>query len=148
MDNRTKEQRSKNMSNIPQKNTKPETTVRQYLFQHGYRYRKNVSKLPGRPDIVLPKYKTVVFVNGCFWHAHEGCKWFVPPKSNTEFWNKKFEYNKNRDLNNYSLLNKMGWTVIIVWECALRHGDANTALENLVQQIYTVKRNSSIIHIE
>ena len=148
MDNRTVEQRSKNMSNIPHKNTKPETAVRKYLFQHGYRYRKNVSKLPGRPDIVLPKYKTVVFVNGCFWHAHEGCKWFVPPKSNIEFWNKKFEYNKNRDLNNYLLLNKMGWTVIIVWECALRHGDANTALENLVQHIYTDNRNSTIIHIE
>ena len=85
MDNRSKEARSKNMSNIPSKDTKPEETVRKFLFSKGYRYRKNVSSLPGKPDIVLPKYKTVVFVNGCFWHAHKGCKWFVPPKSNTDF---------------------------------------------------------------
>lgn len=84
MDNRSKEARSKNMSNIPSKDTKPEETVRKFLFSKGYRYRKNVSSLPGKPDIVLPKYKTVVFVNGCFWHAHKGCKWFVPPKSNTD----------------------------------------------------------------
>lgn len=76
MDNRTPEARSRNMSRIPSKDTKPEETVRKYLFSQGFRYRKNVSKLPGKPDIVLPKYKTVVFVNGCFWHAHKGCKWF------------------------------------------------------------------------
>lgn len=148
MDNRTKAQRSKNMSSIPQKSTKPEKLVRKHLFQNGFRYRNNVSKLPGKPDIVLPKYKTAVFVNGCFWHAHKGCKWFVPPKSNTDFWNNKFEYNKNRDLNNYSLLNQMGWTVIIVWECVLRHGDANSALNKLVHHIYADNRKSIVIHIE
>ena len=101
MDNRSKEARSRNMSRIPSKNTKPEETVRKYLFSQGFRYRKNVSNLPGKPDIVLPKYKTVVFVNGCFWHAHQDCKWFVPPKSNSEFWQHKFMYNIERDERNY-----------------------------------------------
>ncbi len=131
MDNRSKEARSKNMSHIPNKNTKPEEIVRKYLFSRGFRYRKNVYYLPGKPDIVLPKYKTVVFVNGCFWHAHKGCKWFVPPKSNTEFWNKKFEYNASRDQKNYALLEQLGWRVIILWECEIRHGDAENSLENL-----------------
>ena len=131
MDNRSKEARSKNMSNIPSRNTKPEETIRKFLFSKGLRYRKNVSSLPGKPDIVLPKYKTVVFVNGCFWHAHRGCKWFVPPKSNTAFWNKKFEYNVSRDQKNYALLEELGWKVIILWECEIRHGDVENSLENL-----------------
>lgn len=135
MDNRTKEARSKNMSNIPSKNTKPEETVRKYLFGKGFRYRKNVSSMPGKPDIVLPKYKTVVFVNGCFWHAHKGCKWFVPPKSNTDFWNKKFEYNISRDRKNYNLLKQMGWKVIVMWECEIRHKDSRESLEKLVSLI-------------
>lgn len=135
MDNRTKEVRSRNMSRIPSKNTKPEEVVRKHLFSKGFRYRKNISSLPGKPDIILPKYKTVIFVNGCFWHAHEGCKWFVPPKSNTEFWNKKFEYNKERDKKNYKKLEDLGWRVLIIWECEIRHGDANSALENLSKRI-------------
>lgn len=135
MDNRSKEARSRNMSHISSKNTKPEETVRKYLFQHGFRYRKNVSSLPGKPDIVLPKYKTVIFVNGCFWHAHEGCKWFVPPKSNVEFWTKKFEYNKERDLKNYRSLEGLGWRVLIIWECEIRHGDQTIALDNLAKEI-------------
>ena len=135
MDNRSKEVRSKNMSRIPSKNTKPEDTVRKFLFKEGFRYRKNDASLPGKPDIVLPKYKTVVFVNGCFWHAHEGCKWFVPPKSNTEFWEKKFSYNIERDRNNYKKLEEMGWQVLIVWECEIRHGDANETLRFLIKKI-------------
>lgn len=131
MDNRSKEARSKNMSHISSKNTKPEQIVRKYLFRKGFRYRKNVSTLPGKPDIVLPKYKTVIFVNGCFWHAHEGCKWFVPPKTNIEFWKNKFKYNIERDKKNYAELRKMGWKVLIVWECQIRHSDSSKTLENL-----------------
>lgn len=138
MDNRSKEARSRNMSNIPSKNTKPEETVRKYLFAHGLRYRKNVSKLPGKPDIVLPKYKTVVFVNGCFWHGHEGCKYFVPPKTNTEFWYAKFQYNQERDARNYQKLRDLSWHILIVWECEIRHGDADKRLEQLVEEIKTV----------
>ena len=135
MDNRTPESRSRNMSRIPSKNTKPEETVRKYLFSQGFRYRKNVSNLPGKPDIVLPKYNTVVFVNGCFWHAHQGCKWFVPPKSNSEFWQKKFSYNMERDERNYNLLRELGWKVIIVWECEIRHGTPQNALQSLKEKI-------------
>ena len=138
MDNRSKEARSRNMSNIPSKNTKPEETVRKYLFAQGFRYRKNVSKLPGKPDIVLPKYKMVVFVNGCFWHGHEGCKYYVPPKTNTEFWYAKFKYNQERDERNYQKLRDLGWRILIVWECEIRHGDADKRLKELAQEIITV----------
>lgn len=135
MDNRSRELRSRNMARIPSKNTKPEETVRKYLFRQGFRYRKNVSKLPGKPDIVLSKYKTVVFVNGCFWHAHEGCRWFVPPKSNREFWQKKFSYNVERDKHNYQKLEDLGWRVIIIWECEIRHGDPEECIRKLSEEI-------------
>lgn len=135
MDNRSKEARSKNMSHIPSKNTKPEEAVRKYLFSKGFRYRKNVSSLPGKPDIVFPKYKTVVFVNGCFWHGHEGCKWFLPPKTNTDFWNKKFKYNIERDKKNYAKLEDLGWRVVVIWECAIRHGNPEDALSDLERKI-------------
>lgn len=135
MDNRSKEARSKNMSHIPSKNTKPEETVRKYLFSKGFRYRKNVSTLPGKPDIVLPKYNAVVFVNGCFWHGHQGCKWFVRPKTNSEFWDAKFQYNAERDQRNYKKLEEMGLRVFIIWECEIRHGDSVTALDILIKKI-------------
>lgn len=127
------------MAHIPSKNTKPEEAVRKYLFSKGFRYRKNVSYLPGKPDIVLPRYKTVVFVNGCFWHGHEGCRWFVPPKTNSDFWNAKFKYNIERDRKNYSKLEEMGWKVLVVWECEIRHGDAQKTLDDLCNRIKETK---------
>ena len=99
MDNHSKKVRSYNMSRIRSTNSKPEDIVRKYLFSKGLRYRKNVKTLPGKPDVVLKKYKTVIFVNGCFWHGHQGCKYFVMPKSNTEYWNKKITGNVERDKN-------------------------------------------------
>ena len=107
------------MSHIRGKNTRPELIVRKYLFAHGFRFRVNVKKLPGTPDIVLRKYHTVIFVNGCFWHGHEGCPYFVLPKSNVEFWNNKITRNRERDLKNRIKLRDMGWHVIQLWECQL-----------------------------
>lgn len=114
------ETRSFNMSQIKGKNTKPEERVRRYLFSHGFRYRKNVSTLPGKPDIVLPKYKTCIFVNGCFWHKHEGCRYFVWPKNNAKFWEAKINGNAERDLRQQNELQAIGWNVIVVWECELK----------------------------
>lgn len=108
------------MSQIKGKNTKPEERVRRYLFSHGFRYRKNVSTLPGKPDIVLPKYKTCIFVNGCFWHKHEGCRYFVWPKNNAKFWEAKINGNAERDLRQQNELQAIGWNVIVVWECELK----------------------------
>jgi len=135
MDNRSKKCRSKNMSNIKSSGTKPEETVSKYLFSQGFRYRKNVGKLPGKPDIVLPKYRTVVFVNGCYWHGHEGCKYFVMPKSNVEFWKNKIEYNQRRDKENQIKLQTLGWNILIIWECEIRHGDKDKALKELAEKI-------------
>jgi DNA mismatch endonuclease (patch repair protein) len=118
MDVLTKEQRHYNMSQIHSKNTKPEIIVRQYLWHRGYRYRLHKKDLPGNPDIVLPKYHTVIFVNGCFWHMHN-CKKFVLPSSNTAFWSEKLSRNKIRDIDNYKKLKKSGWYYIIIWECQL-----------------------------
>ena len=131
----TPEQRSYNMSRIHGKNTKPEELVRKYLFSQGFRYRKNDAKLPGKPDIVLPKYKTVIFVNGCFWHGHEGCRYFVWPKNNAEFWKEKITRNIRRDKNNHQLLVEQGWRVIDIWECELKKDMADNTLERLVQML-------------
>lgn len=120
------EKRSYNMSRIHAKGTKPEETVRKYLFSKGFRCRKNDPRLPGKPDIVLPKYKTVVFVNGCFWHRHEGCKYFVWPKNNAEFWRKKIMSNVERDNRNYSELKEKGWSVVVIWECELKDRRSET----------------------
>ena len=114
------ETRSFNMSQIKGKNTKPEELVRRYLFSHRFRYRKNVSTLPGKPDIVLPKYKTCIFVNGCFWHKHEGCRYFVWPKNNAKFWEAKINGNAERDLRQQNELQAIGWNVIVVWKCELK----------------------------
>ena len=134
-DIKTKESRSYNMSRIAGKDTKPEELVRKYLFSKGFRYRKNVRKLPGTPDVVLPKYRTVIFVNGCFWHGHEGCKYFVWPKSNAEFWRQKIETNISRDQRKEAQLRDMGWNVMIVWECELRPPKRQATLEWLESQI-------------
>ena len=123
--------RSYNMSQIKGKNTKPEELVRKHLFSHGFRYRKNDKRYPGKPDIVLPKYKTVIFVNGCFWHKHEGCKYFVWPKNNAEFWKEKIESNVARDRRDYRLLREAGWRVIVIWECELRKNQVDQTLQKL-----------------
>lgn len=143
MDVHDKETRSYNMSCIKGKNTKPEEIVRKYLFSQGFRYRKNDKKLPGTPDIVLPKYKTVIFVNGCFWHGHEGCRYYVVPKSNTEFWVNKIKTNKQRDIREINDLHTLGWKIIIVWECMLKDNKAET-LSKLSNQIKNINANSSI----
>ncbi len=131
MDVHDKETRSYNMSCIKGKNTRPEEIVRKYLFSQGFRYRKNDKRLPGTPDIVLPKYKTVIFVNGCFWHGHEGCRYFVIPKTNTEFWTNKIETNRKRDIRKINDLQTLGWKVIVVWECQLKKEKADITLNNL-----------------
>lgn len=130
MDTVSKEQRSLNMSHIKSKNTKIEIKVRKYLFSKGFRYRINVKDLPGKPDIVLKKYKTVIFVNGCFWHRHKNCKLATMPKTNREFWINKFNYNIENDQKNYSKLNDLGWHVIILWECELKEN-----FEEIMEQV-------------
>ena len=134
MDNLTHDQRSKNMSHIKSKNTSLEILVRKRLFSDGFRYRINVSKLPGKPDIVLPKYHTVIFVNGCFWHRHN-CKKATIPKTNTDFWTTKFERNVKNDELNYSLLRNLGWHVIVVWECELKKKCREETFRRLVSNI-------------
>ena len=131
----TPEIRSYNMSRIRNKNTKPEEIVRKYLFSQGFRYRKNDARLPGKPDIVLPKYKTVVFVNGCFWHGHDGCRYFVWPKNNAEFWKEKISGNNQRDKRNHHLLAEQGWIVIEIWECELKKNTLQETLVSLVKDI-------------
>lgn len=131
----TPEQRSYNMSRIHSKNTKPEELVRKFLFSQGFRYRKNDAKLPGKPDIVLPKYKAVIFVNGCFWHGHEGCRYFVWPKNNAEFRKEKITGNIQRDKHNHQLLANQGWRVIEIRECQLMKSVVDNTLQKLVLQI-------------
>lgn len=140
----TPEERSRCMAAIKGKDTKPELIVRKYLFSRGLRFRIQVGKLPGRPDIVLPKYKTVIFVNGCFWHGHEGCRYFRLPKSNVEFWERKISHNKARDISNTAVLEMMGWRVIRVWECDIRAVSTREAfLENLYSSIVAPLRRKS-----
>ena len=119
MDRLTQEQRHKNMSNVRNRGTKPEIKVRKWLWQRGFRYRLNVKSVPGKPDVVLRKYRTAVFVNGCFWHGHENCKKFRVPKTRTEFWSEKISRNRRRDAKNQEILTANGWQVIVIWECEL-----------------------------
>ena len=121
--------RSDIMSKISSKDTKPEILVRMFLFSKGFRYRINVKTLPGKPDIVLPKYKTIIFVNGCFWHGHN-CKKGKLPSSNTDFWKEKISNNKSRDAKNSDLLVKLGWKVIIIWQCEISKIDNRTKILN------------------
>ena len=127
----TKEKRSKIMSNISGKETKPEIIVRKYLFSKGYRFRKNVKNLPGKPDIVLKKYNTIIFVHGCFWHNHEGCKRSKLPETRKEFWKKKIYGNVERDKMNLKLLNDLGWNTVVLWQCEL----TATKFEETIQKV-------------
>jgi DNA mismatch endonuclease (patch repair protein) len=119
MDKFSKEKRRDIMSRVRGKNTKPEEVVRKYLFSRGFRYRKNDGRYPGKPDIVLPKYHTVIFVNGCFWHQHQGCKSATLPDTNRDYWKVKLQKNVNRDAVQINQLQEMGWYVIVLWECEL-----------------------------
>lgn len=134
MDNHTKSQRSYNMSRIRSTNSKPEEVVRKYLFSQGFRYRKNDKRYPGKPDIVLPKYKTVIFVHGCFWHMHD-CGRFVWPSSNIEYWEKKINGNISRDKEHTEKLQADGWKVLTVWECELSKKNRDQTLIRLVSEI-------------
>lgn len=120
MDSLTPEKRSWNMSRIRGKDTHPEKAMRSLLHAEGYRFRLSDKILPGKPDIVLPKYRAAIFVHGCFWHRHPGCKYAYTPKSRLDFWNKKFEENVTRDNNNLALLQQKGWLPIVVWECEIK----------------------------
>lgn len=122
MDTLSKERRSWNMSRIKSADTKPELLVRSFLYGHGFRFRLHVKNLPGKPDIVLRKYKTIIEVRGCYWHHHEGCKFAYIPKSNQEYWDIKFKKNVERDMKNDGLLRKAGWKIIVIWECEVKAG--------------------------
>ena len=130
-DHLTIEQWHKNMAAVRSKDTKPEMVVRKYLWSRGFRYRVNNPRLPGHPDIVLRKYHTCIFVNGCFWHGHEGCKYYRVPKTNTEFWERKISRNRERDREEQKQLARMGWHCITVWECELKGERREKTLESL-----------------
>lgn len=134
-DNRTKEQRSYNMSRIRSKNTKPEILVRKYLYAKSYRYRVNYNRLPGKPDIVLTTYKTIIFIHGCFWHSHENCKYAKKPASNSVFWEEKTMSNKLRDSKNVRVLKEFGWDVIVIWECELKKDLFEHTMANLLSKL-------------
>ncbi len=123
------------MSQIKGKDTKPEMLVRKFLFSKGFRYRLHVKNLPGKPDIVLHKYKTVIFVNGCFWHGHEGCKYFVVPKTRPDWWLNKININRTNDERSNSLLGKEYWKIMILWECELKPGVVEKTLQSLMHNL-------------
>ena len=139
MDKMSEEQRHRCMASIRGRDTKPELIVRRYLFGRGFRYRLNHPRLPGHPDIVLRKYRTVIFVNGCFWHGHKGCRYFTVPKSNTDFWSAKISRNAERDRSVQQQLATMGWHCVTVWECQLMpklRNDTLRALEYTISHIF------------
>ena len=138
-DTLTKEQRSFVMSRVRSQDTKPELLVRRYLFAHGFRYRIHPKNLPGKPDIVLPKYRTVVFVHGCFWHQHSGCNRSKPPKSNVDFWLGKFNRNVRRDEETSQKLQDLGWSVLIIHECQLAKSKREETLKGLAKAIMTYR---------
>jgi len=131
----SKETRSYNMSRIRSKNTKPEMLVRKFLHKNGFRYRLHVKNLPGKPDIVLPKYKTVIFIHGCFWHGHEGCKYYVVPKTRTEWWLNKISGNILNDNNAEAALIEAGWKINKIWECDLKKLSFEKTLNNLLEAL-------------
>jgi len=127
--------RSYNMSRIRGKDTKPEMIVRKYLFSKGYRYRLHYKNLPGKPDIVLPKFRTIIFIHGCFWHGHEGCKYFVVPKTRTTWWLDKIGRNKQLDDDNFLKLSAQGWKVLVIFECELRNPIKHLTLERIEKEL-------------
>jgi DNA mismatch endonuclease, patch repair protein len=131
----TKAQRSYNMSRIKGKNTKPEMLVRKYLHAHGYRYKLHDKTLPGKPDLVLPKYKTVIFIHGCFWHGHNNCKYFTIPKTRTQWWTDKINKNSSNDAKAVKLLKKEGWKIITIWECKLKAAKLDDTLATLLKKL-------------
>ncbi len=133
-DNHTPEARSYNMSRIRSKDTGPEEKVRKFLFSNGYRYRKNVKALPGCPDIVIKKYKTVIFIHGCFWHMHD-CGRFKWPSTNEEYWYKKINRNVERDQQNKMRLEAEGWQVIIIWECEIMKNEFNETKKRIINRL-------------
>lgn len=133
----SKETRSYNMSRIKGKNTKPEMLVRKFLHANGFRYRLHVKDLPGKPDIVLPKYKTVIFIQGCFWHGHDQCRYYVIPKTKTEWWLDKINGNKSKDGSNIESLKDAGWEVIEIWECELKPKQRLDNLKSLLNALKT-----------
>lgn len=136
----SKEQRQKCMSHVKSKNTKPEVLVRSFLFAKGFRFRLHRKDLPGKPDIVLPKYKTVIFINGCFWHGHPNCKYATLPETNRDFWSDKISGNMERDKVTFSLLEKMGWKVLVIWQCELKPKTKDQTLQNLITEIQNEQR--------
>lgn len=136
MDTLSPQQRHDCMSNIHSTSTKPEIRLRKELWRKGFRYRKNDKRLPGTPDIVLPRYRTVVFVHGCFWHGHKGCKKYTIPKSNTDFWVKKVERNQQRDQEVWRKLEAKGWSVVIVWECELEKKRFDDTVSRVEKEIW------------
>jgi DNA mismatch endonuclease (patch repair protein) len=142
-----KETRSYNMSRIKGKDTKPELLVRKFLFANGFRYKLHDKNLPGKPDIVLPKYKTVIFVQGCFWHGHDNCKYASVPKTRTEWWLNKINGNKQKDIINIRKLSLAGWKVICIFECSLKKNNKDKSLTNIINRlnkISNVKRNKKL----
>ena len=137
----SKEVRSYNMSRIRSSNTKPEILVRKFLHSKGLRFRLNYSKLPGRPDIVLPKHKVAVLVHGCFWHGHQGCKGFKLPESNKDYWHPKIEKNISKDIDIKKQLEMLGWKVIVIWECDLKNKYNAIVLDKLFDSILNNKAN-------
>jgi DNA mismatch endonuclease (patch repair protein) len=132
----TKEVRSYNMSQIRSKNTKPELVVRKYLFAKGFRYRLHSKYLPGKPDIVLPKYRTVIFVHGCFWHGHEGCKYFVVPKTKIEWCLNKIAKNQQLDKEHIKKLRSDKWNVITLFECKLKKANIDSTLDTIEESLW------------
>ena len=144
-DNHSSEQRHKNMAAVHSASTKPELELRRALWGQGFRYRVNDKRLPGKPDIVLPKYRTVIFVHGCFWHGHKNCRNYVIPKTNTDFWTAKIARNQERDQEVWRKLEAKGWSVIIVWECQLKKG----VLEQTVTEVQSeILRNGQKYFME
>ncbi|MBP7508066.1 MAG: DNA mismatch endonuclease Vsr [Prolixibacteraceae bacterium] len=130
------ETRSYNMSRIRNKDTKPELLVRQFLYSKGFRYRLYDKNLPGKPDIVFPGKKTAIFIHGCFWHGHKNCKYFVVPKTRTEWWLKKIQKNSNNDADNLKLLEDDGWRVVTVYECELKNEKITKTLNHLLHELH------------